>query len=134
MHGRGEKVIVPTPALAEILIKSGKARERIVKELSRSTKFVLAPFDHLAAFELALMSDAAFTSKDKKGGATGTWVKVKYDRQIVAIAKVNGTSTIYSDDGDMRALGEREGLKVVRVADISIPRPLDRPPGSGDLF
>jgi hypothetical protein len=134
LHGRGEKVIIPAPALAEILIKSGKAKERIIKELAKSSKFMLAPFDHLAAFELALMSDAAFTTKDKRAGATETWVKVKYDRQIVAITKVNAGTAIYSDDSHMRALGEREGLKVVAVSDIKIPKPLEQPPSSGKLF
>lgn len=134
LHGRGEKVVVPTPALAEILIKSGKAKERIIKELAKSSKFMLAPFDHLAAFELALMTDAALTAGDKKAGAKGTWVKVKYDRQIVAITKVNAVTTIYSDDNDMRALGEREGLKVVTVADITVPKALEQPPSPGNLF
>ena len=121
IHGRGDKIIVPTPALSEILIKSGKARNQIIQELTKSPHFLVAPFDVRAALELSLMSDAAFRKKDKKGGATGTWVKVKFDRQIVAIAKVFGASRIYSEDQDLRAIAEREGLSALGVADINLP-------------
>lgn len=122
IHGRGDKVIIPTPALSEILIKTGKARNEIILELSKSAKFLLAPFDVRAALELSLMSDAAFTRKDKKAGATGTWVKVKFDRQIVAIAKVFRASRIYSEDPEIRAIAKREGLAALSVADIKLPR------------
>ncbi len=121
LNGRGEQIIVPTPALSEVLVRSGKARNQIVQELTKSPKFLVAPFDVRAALELSLMSDAAFTSRDKKSGATGTWVKVKFDRQIVAIAKVNGASKIYSEDADVRAIGEREDIAVLKVADIKVP-------------
>lgn len=121
LNGRGEQIIVPTPALSEVLVRSGKARNQIIQELTKSPKFLVAPFDVRAALELSLMSDAAFASKDKKGGATGTWVKVKFDRQIVAIAKVFGASKIYSEDADVRAIGGREDIPVFGVADINVP-------------
>jgi predicted nucleic acid-binding protein len=126
IHGRGDKIIVPTPALAEILIKSGKARNQILQELTKSAKFTIAPFDLRAALELSLLTDAAFTRKDKRSGATGTWVKLKYDRQIIAILKVAGAKVIYSEDSDMRTVAKREGLKVVTVADIEIPKPAQK--------
>lgn len=121
LNGRGEQIIVPTPALSEVLVRSGQARNQIIQELTKSPKFLVAPFDVRAALELSPMSDAAFNSKDKKGGATGTWVKVKFDRQIVAIAKVFGASKIYSEDGDVRAIGVREDIPVFSVADINVP-------------
>src|SRR5947209_12459583 len=66
IHGRGDKIVVPTPALSELLVKSGRARNAIIQELSRSSRFVLAPFDVRAALELSLMTAAAFTRKDKR--------------------------------------------------------------------
>lgn len=68
------------------------------------------------------MSDAAYTRRDKKSGATGTWVKVKFDRQIVAIAKVAGATKIYSEDADVRAIAIREGLEGLGISDINIPQ------------
>lgn len=121
LNGSGDQIVVPTPALSEVLIKSGAARDKIVQELTKTPKFIVAPFDTLAAIELSLMSDAAFTRSDKKDGATGTWAKVKFDRQIVAISKVMRVSRIYSDDDDIHAIGKREGLRVLRVSDIAMP-------------
>ena len=41
---------------------------------------------------------------NKKDGSGEPWAKIKYDRQIVAIAKVIGASAIYSDDGESNGL------------------------------
>lgn len=57
----------------------------------------------------------------KRENAAATWAKIKYDRQIVAIAKVCGATTIYSDDGDIRAIAAREKIAVVRLIDIALP-------------
>jgi hypothetical protein len=121
IHGSREKVIIPTPALSEVLIKSGQARDQIINLLTKSDKFLVAPFDTLCALELSLMVDAAFARKDKRDGAPGTWVKVKFDRQIVSIAKVFGARAIYSEDGDLRAIAVRNDLPCYGVSDIKIP-------------
>src|ERR1700722_8444406 len=115
IHGSGERIVIPTPALSEILVKSGHARNEIIQTLTKSPKFLIAPFDIRAALELSLMTDAALTARDKRSGATGTWVKVTLDRQIVAIAKTNGARAIYSEDNDVRAISSREGLAVFSV-------------------
>jgi predicted nucleic acid-binding protein len=121
IHATGERILVPTPVLSELLVQSGDAREQIIAELTKSPKFLLAAFDIPCALELALMTDAAFTSKDKKSGATGPYIKVKFDRQIVATAKAHGARIMYSDDGDIRAICAREELKCDGVADIKLP-------------
>lgn len=46
---------------------------------------------------------------------------MKYDRQIVAIAKVHGATTIYSDDGDISALAKRAKINVISLADLPLP-------------
>lgn len=120
-HATGERILVPTPVLSELLVQSGNAREKIIEEITRSSKFLLAPFDIPCAIELGLMTDAAYTSGDKKSGAQGPYIKVKFDRQIVATAKVHGARILYSDDGDVRAICEREKLKCQSVADIELP-------------
>jgi hypothetical protein len=48
-------------------------------------------------------------------------VKIKFDRQIVAISKVAGASKIYSEDEGLRRVAAREGLTALGVADIQIP-------------
>lgn len=67
------------------------------------------------------MTREALDSGSKRGGHDGTWAKIKYDRQIVAIAKVAGASVIYSDDKEIFKLGQKVGLTVLRIADLPLP-------------
>ena len=132
LHGRGERIIIPTPALSEVLIKTGHATKQIIHDLTHSPKFIIAPFESRAALEVALMARDAHRKGDKKGGASGTWAKVKYDRQIVAITKVFGALTIYSEDEDLCKLAVASGLKAVSVRDLSLPYPKYEGPGLFD--
>ena len=57
----------------------------------------------------------------KRQTAAETWAKVSFDRQIVAIAKVNGAHTIYSDDRGVKNFASEHKIKVVRTWEL--PRP-----------
>jgi hypothetical protein len=50
------------------------------------------------------------------------WAKVKFDRQIVAIAKVVGATVIYSDDKDVATLAKKQGIETIGVADLPLPK------------
>jgi hypothetical protein len=116
------KIIIPTPALSEALVRAGAvASQQIIDHLQRFSVFSIESFDTRAAVEVATMSRESLAKGKKRGGAGGTWAKVKYDRQIVAIAKVNGATTIYSDDGDIKTLGTRAKINVVSLADLPLP-------------
>ena len=67
------------------------------------------------------MTRDAMAAGNKQGGAQGTWAKVKYDRQIVATAKVEAADTIYSDDNDVQKLAAQAGLAVIGVAELPLP-------------
>jgi len=93
------KIIVPTPALSEVLVRAGAvASQQIVDHLQRYAVFQIESFDARAAIEVAAMSRGAMARGKKKENPDATWAKLKYDRQIVAIAKVAGATTIYSDE------------------------------------
>lgn len=116
------KVAIPTPALAEVLVRAGAARsEQIVEEINRHFTLRIESFDARAAVEVAAMSRAALDEKRTKADDQATWAKIKYDRQIVAIAKVIGATAIYSDDADVRAIASRAGIKVIGLADLPVP-------------
>jgi len=119
----GTKIVIPTPALSESLVRAGAAGSQdLIEKLQKFAVFRIEPFDLRAAIEVAAMSRDAQTSGNKRGKAdAATWAKVKYDRQIVAISKVHGVTTIYSDDSDIRALGEKAKIKVMSVADLPLP-------------
>ena len=66
----------------------------------------------------------------KRNGLDGTYAKIKYDRQIVAIAKVEGVKTLYSDDKNIYKFAGRYGITVIRIADLPLP-PEERQPELG---
>lgn len=67
------------------------------------------------------MTRNALNAGDKRGGSGATWAKVKFDRQIVAIAKVARATAIYSDDADVRTIATAEGIVVIGLAQLSVP-------------
>jgi predicted nucleic acid-binding protein len=114
--------IIPAPVLTELLIKAGDAGPGIVAAIQRSSAFRVAPFDTRAAIELAQMTNASLTTaRERREAVTATAAKIKFDRQIVAIAKVAGATAIYSDDGELIAFAEANGIKCIRVVDLPIP-------------
>jgi rRNA maturation endonuclease Nob1 len=136
---RGEQIIVPTPALAEMLVHAGPAVGTYLDELQKSSRFRIASFDTKAAVEVAADIAASVTKGAKKAGAAGTWAKANFDRQIVAIAKASDAHTVYTDDGDVDKHAKRMGLEVVRLADLDLPPSktplldiLDELPASGE--
>jgi predicted nucleic acid-binding protein len=124
---RGSRVIVPTPALAEalVIVGPGKASGELVTGLRRATAITVEAFDQLAAIECAQLTTDAVATGTKRGRANNQpWQKVKVDRQIVAIAKVRGASTIYTTDAGLAALATAEGFQVRHIADLPLP-PVD---------
>lgn len=115
------KIVIPTPALSEVLVRSGQAGPEYLSLIGSKAVFRIVPFDVRAAVEVATMTRNAIRGGDKRSGGTGTWAKIKYDRQIVAIAKVEGAMTIYSDDRDICNFGREAGLTVLRIADLPLP-------------
>jgi predicted nucleic acid-binding protein len=115
------RIILPTPALSEVLVRAGTvASQAIVEEINRQAVFRIEPFDTRAAIEVAAMTRADLGGK-KKRRRDETWAKMKFDRQIVAIAKVCQATTIYSDDRSMRAVAQHAGIAVVGLADLPLP-------------
>ena len=115
-----EQVVVPTPALSELLVRAGTAGPGYLEILNKSAVFRIADFDQRAAVEAAAAIREAIGAGDKRSGSTSPWAKIKFDRQIIAIAKVAGASTIYSDDDDIARLSRSAGIAVVRIQDLPL--------------
>jgi hypothetical protein len=119
------KILIPTPALSEILVRAGTiAGAAYLTKIRKSAHFVIEPFDERAAVELSLMVKQAIDNGDKKAGSDESWTKVKFDRQIVAIAKVNGASAIYTDDRGLKNFAASYGLKAIGLGELPIPEKL----------
>lgn len=104
------RIGLPTPALSEVLVRAGDSLVPVIEKIKEFAVFEILPFDELAAIEVALMTKNALDSGDKKAGSVEIWNKIKYDRQIVAIARVRQASAIYTDDAGLRNTAARVGL------------------------
>jgi hypothetical protein len=120
----GDTVLIPAPALAEVLVGLEDSGPAVIERLSRSSRFKIADFDTMAAVELAAMTREAIRGGDKKGGSASPWQKVKIDRQIIAIARIRGATTIYSDDEGVAKFAANVGIQVVPSWSMPLP-PVD---------
>ena len=121
LETRRETIVVPTPALSEVLVHAGDAGPRYLEILNSTRCFRVEPFDQRAAVELAAMTRDAIAAGDLRAGTDATRAKLKFDRQIIAIARTQGQTTIYSDDKDIAKLGDPLQLEIIPVH--ALPRP-----------
>lgn len=99
------KVIVPTPALADVLTRAPEAGQNYVEQINKCACFQVRPFDDKAAVELAqLLGKSVVDERDI----------LRFDRQIVAIAKAYGASVLYADDEKVVEFAAGCGLQTVR--------------------
>jgi hypothetical protein len=116
------KVIIPTPVLSELLVRTTpQETQRIIEEINKLAVFRIEPFETRAAIELAIMTRAALDANNKKDGSDQPWAKVKFDRQIAAIARVAQATTIYTDDKNLAATAKRLNITCMGLADLPLP-------------
>lgn len=116
------KIIIPTPALAELLVVAGSAGPQYLNELTSRSCFKLVDFDLRAAIEVADQIGKALAAGDKRAGSESSWQKVKFDRQIVAIAKVENVTALYSDDEELRKYAEAVGIQAIGIEHLPLPQ------------
>jgi hypothetical protein len=121
LNDSGTRVIVPTPVLSELLVRAGDAKPQLLSEITGSPSFVVAPFDLKAAVELSFLLEAQKALGKRKMSDRETWAKLKFDRQIIAIAKVHSAKTIYSDDLGVESVAKANGLKSVHTWELPLP-------------
>ncbi len=117
----GRKVILPAPAVAELLTAIGPSASQYVKIFSLYSVLEVGAFDHRCAFELATLNNNEFLSLDRKSRAEPKQ-KQKVDRQIIAICKVNNVSELYTDDLGMAKSALLCGITPVKTADLEVPQ------------
>lgn len=115
MSKRGDVLVIPTPALAEMLTKADAIGKDWLATLHGKKAVRIAPFDEMAAIECAAL---ARSRKSRNPNATRN--KAKFDEQIVAIAVTSRAEEILSDDNDIRALAP-PGIVVCGIANLDLP-------------
>ncbi|MGH7084528.1 MAG: type II toxin-antitoxin system VapC family toxin, partial [Acetobacteraceae bacterium] len=118
----GEKIIIPTPALSECLVHTGPAGAEYLTAISKQSCFRVASFDERAAVEAAVRTYNARQRGQRKGGnPDASKTKIKFDRQIAAIATVEGATAVYSDDSDVRGYAVEAGMEAYQLSDLPLP-------------
>ena len=115
------RIIIPAPALAELLVIADESGPDYLTEIDRNSIFSVEAFDARAAIEAAAATRKALARGNKKSGATGVWQAVKTDRQIVAVAKTRGATCIYSNDGDIANIAADSGVDVIMIWQLPVP-------------
>jgi predicted nucleic acid-binding protein len=114
------KIILPTPACAELLTAIGPDAQQYLNIVSKSRVFEVAAFDGRCAAELAILNREVFSIADDKNKAE-PYQKRKVDRQIVAICKVAGATEIYTDDKRLAERARLCGITPVSLNECSLP-------------
>jgi len=110
--------------LSELLVYAGAAMQSYIETLNGQSVFRIVPFDQKAAIEAALATRDAIDRGGHRVDAANphaTKTKIKFDRQIVAVAKAEGAIAVYSDDDDVHNYAKRSGLNAYRTMDLELP-------------
>ena len=67
------------------------------------------------------MTREALEAGDLRAGTDATRATLKFDRQIIAIARVHNQTVIYSDDGDIDKLAGKLALEVIPISELPLP-------------
>lgn len=116
-----DTLVIPTPVLAEALVRAGEGGPALRETLSGLARVKVRPFGERAAIETAVMTREALQAGDKKSGSDASWQKVKVDRQVIAVARVEGSACIYADDHALVAFARRLGMEAFSTWDLPIP-------------
>jgi hypothetical protein len=91
------------------LTRSPDSAQEWMQVLNGNSCFQVRPFDDKASFELVqVLGESATNLRDI----------LRFDRQIVAIAKVYGVSVLYADDEQVTQFAEECGIPAKRLKDL----------------
>ena len=105
-------IAIPTPVITELL--SGPVKKVSNEVLGKNIKVL--PFDYRASIECADI----FGYKNKQKEPEGSKAKIKFDCQIIAIAKANNITTIYTDDEQLTKRAKKLGIEVISSEELPL--------------
>lgn len=107
------RIIIPSPAFAEFAVL---ARPEEIDFVFSQPIFKITSFDAIAALECGyLIRDAR---QDESGPNKR---KIKFDLQILAIAKTQSADRLVTDDAQLIKRAASLGIKGVRILELPIP-------------
>jgi hypothetical protein len=110
---------IPTPVIAEILVRYPDNKSEYLEILRNRYKFDVMPFGIKAAIEASELI-ALLVAETKQPAEQ--WAKVKFDIQIVAMAKAEESLTmLYADDKGIVNNAKRLKIPVTRICELPLP-------------
>lgn len=113
--------VVPTPVIAEYLVQVEAEGVAWLATQRRRKNFLILPFDYRAAQECALLERQALAAGMKQTGKLNPRQKVKVDRQILAVARVNQCETLFTGDHGLAALAGWLDMECRAIGDLPLP-------------
>lgn len=115
-----EQLVIPTPIISEFLIRAGPNRTSYIQRFISAKNLSVGNFDQKAAIELALLNDSDLnTGRSLEDNLT--FAKIRFDRQIVAIARAGGASCIYTGDNNLASCARTNGISAVMTWELPEP-------------
>ncbi|WP_446471080.1 type II toxin-antitoxin system VapC family toxin [Xenorhabdus stockiae] len=119
IEANGDVIVIPTPVLAEYLLGviGHNEQEKHIIMIEKMSCFEILPFEEISALECAQLP----TLKELREmiGKDITASKIKFDRQIVAIAKAFNINEVWTHDSQVFTKCQDIGITVKSLADIS---------------
>lgn len=111
------RIVVPTPALAEIFVKKPERMDSFLRTLRRSSRFSVGEFGTAAA---AAAADLMRRHWPNPRARQAEWSRhrLKFDLQILAIAQVVNAACIYTNDKELADLARAERMSAMRFQDL----------------
>jgi predicted nucleic acid-binding protein len=107
------RLVIPSPALAEFSVGASDAE---LDFLNSQSIFKIAPFDAVTALECGFLIRDVFARDGKKNRQ-----KIKFDLQILAIAKAQGARRLITNDEQLRKRAIQFGIQGIDLTDLPIP-------------
>jgi predicted nucleic acid-binding protein len=130
LTARGTKLLLPTPAVTEVLVRTGTSAARYLEEMRRMSVFRIVDFDQRAALECATIMGRHWDGKLRELSKEVGKHRIKFDLQIVAVSKVHRSAEILSDDPGVKKLADLLGVPCRGIADL----PLPADPAQAEMF
>jgi predicted nucleic acid-binding protein len=111
------RVLIPTPALTEFSVY---ATPQDIEFLLSQT-FKIAPLDIRAALECGQFIKQLLSAQKAKKSAHFDKLKMKFDLQILAIAKANNVTLFVTDDKQLLSQAAQSGVNALPVSDLPLP-------------
>jgi rRNA-processing protein FCF1 len=112
------RIMIPAPVVAEYVAGGGKHKNERLEIITKNKSFLIGSFDLKAAVECSMLKDG---DAGKNLTPMQTKAKVKFDRQVIAIALANAADTVVTGDEGLGKTAKQAGLNVIYPWDLPLP-------------